>query len=85
MQCGRTGFDPWVGKVPWRRERLPTPVLWPGEFHGVPKSWTKLSNFHFQFYMPATNSPKLVTAMLLGQEVVGGEGAGKEQEVQTNR
>ena len=23
-----------LGKVPWRRERLPTPVFWPGEFHG---------------------------------------------------
>ena len=21
------GFDPWVGKIPWRRERLPIPVL----------------------------------------------------------
>jgi len=21
----RPGFDPWVGKIPWRRERLPTP------------------------------------------------------------
>ena len=30
---GRPGFDPWVGKIPWRRERLPTPVSWPGEFH----------------------------------------------------
>ena len=30
-----TGFDPWVGKIPWRRERLPTPVFWPGEFHGL--------------------------------------------------
>jgi len=20
-------------KFPWRRERLPTPVFWPGEFH----------------------------------------------------
>ena len=29
------GFDPWVGKIPWRRERLPTPVFWPGEFHGL--------------------------------------------------
>ena len=19
------GFDPWVGKIPWRRDRLPTP------------------------------------------------------------
>ena len=25
----------WVGKIPWRRERLLTPVLWPGEFHGL--------------------------------------------------
>ena len=24
----------WVGKIPWRRERLPTSVFWPGEFHG---------------------------------------------------
>ena len=29
-----TGFDPWVGKIPWRREWLPTSVFWPGEFHG---------------------------------------------------
>ena len=33
-QWGRPGFDPWVGKIPWRRESLPTPVFWPGEFHG---------------------------------------------------
>ena len=31
MQHGRLGFDPWVGKIPWRREWLPTPVLLPGE------------------------------------------------------
>ena len=24
----------WVEKIPWRRERLPTPVFWPGEYHG---------------------------------------------------
>ena len=33
-QCGRPGFRLWVGKIPWRREQLPTPVFWPGEFHG---------------------------------------------------
>ena len=27
----RPGFDPWVGKFPWRRDRLPTPVFLPGE------------------------------------------------------
>ena len=35
---GRPGFDPWVGKIPWRREQLPTSVFWPGEL-----SW---SDFH---------------------------------------
>ena len=35
LQSGRPGFDPWVGKIPWRRERLRTPVFWPGEFHGL--------------------------------------------------
>ena len=28
MECGRPGFDPWVGKFPWRRARQPTPVFW---------------------------------------------------------
>ena len=27
LQCGRSGFNPWVWKIPWRREWLPTPVL----------------------------------------------------------
>ena len=30
----RPGFNPWVRKSPWRRERLPTPVFLPGKFHG---------------------------------------------------
>ena len=34
VQCGRPGFDSWVGKIPWRREWQPTPVFVPGEFHG---------------------------------------------------
>ena len=51
LQYRRPGFDPWVGKIPWRKERLPTPVFWPREFHGlyspwVAKSRTQLSNFH---------------------------------------
>ena len=33
LQC-RPEFDPWIGKIPWRRERLPTPVFLSGEFHG---------------------------------------------------
>ena len=30
----RPEFDPWVGKIPWRREWQPTPVFLPGESHG---------------------------------------------------
>ena len=30
----RCGFNPWVGKVPWRRTWQPTPVFVPGESHG---------------------------------------------------
>ena len=55
LQCGRPGFNPWVGKIPWRREQLPTPVFLLGEFHGqrnlvatvhgVTESRTRLSDF----------------------------------------
>ena len=27
LQCRRTLFDPWVGKIPRRRDQLPTPVF----------------------------------------------------------
>ena len=30
----RWEFKPWVRKSPWRREWQPTPVFFPGEFHG---------------------------------------------------
>ena len=32
-------WETWVGKIPWRRESLPTPVFWPGEFHGLYSPW----------------------------------------------
>ena len=51
----RRGFDPWVGKMPWRRNWQPTPVFLPGKsmdrgawqavVHGVTKSRTQLSNW----------------------------------------
>ena len=30
----RCGFDPWVRKIPWRREWQPTPLFLPGKSHG---------------------------------------------------
>ena len=56
-QLEQPGFDPWVGKIPWRRERLPTPVFWPGEFHGLyscKECQTKRSNFHFHSIYKST-------------------------------
>ena len=51
-QCRRPGFDPWVGKIPWRREWQPTPVFLPAKsqgqrslgatVHGVAKSQKQL-------------------------------------------
>ena len=37
-------------EIPWRRERLPTPIFWPGEFHGLYSPWghktlTQLSKY----------------------------------------
>ena len=37
LQCRRQErceFDPWVGKIPWRRKWQPTPVFLPRKFHG---------------------------------------------------
>ena len=49
LQCGRPEFDPWVGKIPWRRERL---LQYSGlenpmdcVAHGITESWTWLSDF----------------------------------------
>ena len=46
-------WETWVGKIPWRRERLPYPLHYSGLensmdciVHGVTKSQTRLSDFH---------------------------------------
>ena len=50
----RPGFNPWVGKIPWIREWLPTPGFLPAEFHGLFSPWgaksqTRLSDFHLSY------------------------------------
>ena len=46
------GLIPELGRFS-RRERIPTPVFRPGEFHGLyspcGQSWTRHSDFHFRF------------------------------------
>ena len=60
-RCKRHGFDPWVGKIPWRRKWQSTPVFLPGESrgwgslmgysHGVIKSWTWLKWLSTHIYI----------------------------------
>ena len=47
----------WVGRILWRRERLPTQVFWPGESHGLCSPWGRKEldltfTFHFGKYFP---------------------------------
>ena len=46
--------ETWVWKIPWRREKLLTPVLWPGELDGLyskrglkESDTTERLSFHF--------------------------------------
>ena len=44
-----------VGKIPWRRERLPTPVFWPGEFHGLYSPWGRKQSDMTERFSLSTN------------------------------
>ena len=54
-------FDPWVGKITWRRKWQPTPVFLPGESHGRrnltgyspwgPKELDMTERLHFNFLL----------------------------------
>ena len=87
-QCRRLkrwGFDPWVGKMPWRRAWQPTPVILPGNpkdrgnwwatVHRVAKSWTQLKrlNKHAQnFRVSFLKSPAWVNLAQLNLSGQGG-------------
>ena len=32
-QCRRHKFNPWIGKIPWKRKWQPIPVFLPGKSH----------------------------------------------------
>ena len=34
LQCKKSGFSPWVRKIPWRRKWQPTPVFLTEKSHG---------------------------------------------------
>jgi len=39
-------FNPWVGKIPWRRAWQPTPVFLPGESHDRGACWAYSPQSH---------------------------------------
>ena len=45
--AGDVGSIPGLGRSPGEGKGSLTPVFWPGEFHGLYRSWTGLSDFHF--------------------------------------
>ena len=63
------GFNPWVGKIPWRRKWQPTPVLLPGKFYGwrnlvgyIPwghkeSDMAEWLHFHFSFIVTPVSNP----------------------------
>ena len=71
MQCRRREYKPWIGKIPWKREWLPTPVNLPREPHGQRSlasytsggykesgrtEWLSLSGFHHNTLVRAIQS-----------------------------
>ena len=71
----RHGFDPWVGKVPWRRKWQSTPVFLPGEpmdrgtqqvtVQRVTKSWTRPKWKHSTAHHHLTTTPNKPTTNLI--------------------
>ena len=69
----KTWLNPWVRKLPWRRDWLSTPVFLPGEFHGeislagyksmgsqrVEHNWVinTFTTFHFPWWLSGKESP----------------------------
>ena len=58
LQYRILGFDPWVGKITWRREWLSTPVFMPGEFQGQ-RSLVSYSPWGFNSKILMTEQPPL--------------------------
>ena len=71
--CNSRGLGSIPGKIPWRREQIPTPVFLPGESHGqgawqstyspwVAKSRTRLSNLSVSPFI-LMKGPRILTWM----------------------
>jgi len=61
-----TGFDSWVGKIPWRREWQPTPIFLSGEFHGQ----SSLVGYSQQGHIESERTEQLTLSISLGSSKV---------------
>ena len=59
-QCRKCGFDPWVGKIPWRRKWQPMPVFLPGKSHGA--WWAAMESMRLKTYDLMTKNNNLALA-----------------------
>ena len=56
-----------VGRFPWRKQQLPTPVFWPGDFCGLYGPWgyneSDMTEQNFHFHCTASLMAKMVKNM----------------------
>ena len=87
LQCRRPGFNPWVGKIPWRRESLPTPVFlraggeggdsWMRWLDGIMTQWTWVWANSRRWWR--TGKPDMLQSM--GSQRVGHNSATEQQQL----
>ena len=58
--AGDLGSIPGFGRPPRRRERLPTPVFWPGEFHGLYNPWDRKELDTTERLLLSLSSPHII-------------------------
>ena len=58
-------FNPWVGKIPWRRKWQTTPVSLPGKFHGQ----RRLVGFSPRGHKESDTTEQLILLLLVAQMV----------------
>ena len=61
LQCRRLGFNPWVGKIFWRRKWQPTPVFLPGKSH----EWRNLVGYNIWGHKESDTTEQLHTESIL--------------------
>ena len=75
-QCRRCGFDPWVGKIPWRRKWQPLPVFLPEKSHGQ-RSLTGYSPWGFKEL--DTTEQKHKVQVIYSKVVIERDGKGRKR------